>query len=217
MPRMKLGGELSCHLLVDVVRSRAAVDRRAQHRTVDRAARAVGESAPALRALRVTVGDELQGSYATLGAALDAALRLRLAVLPDVDVRAGIGRGQTTVLDDDRGVEDGPGWWAARAAVEAVELDSSRSALRHLRTAYHAAEPDPLAPVVAAALLCRDHLIGSMSARSLRLLRGLMEPHTTQADLAQSESISPSAVSQRIRSDGIGAVLAAHEQLAGLS
>ncbi|MGL5816053.1 MAG: SatD family protein [Phycicoccus sp.] len=213
---MKPDSESSCHLLADVVRSRSASDRRALHRTVDRAARTVGESVPAVRALRVTVGDELQGSYITLGAALDAALRLRLAVLPEVDVRVGIGRGATTVLDIDRGVEDGPGWWAARAAVEAVEADSARSALRHLRTAYHAARPDPLAPVVAAALLCRDQLVGSMSARSLRLLEGLMKPQATQADLAQAEGISPSAVSQRVRADGIGAVLAAHEQLVGL-
>jgi predicted transcriptional regulator len=40
-----------------------------------------------------------------------------------------------------------------------------------------------------------------------------MQPHTTQGDLATLEGISPSAVSQRVRADGLGAVLAAHDLL----
>lgn len=217
MSRMKSGASPSaCHLLADVVGSRGARDRRSLHRAVDRAAREVESAVPALRSLRVVVGDELQGSYPTLGAALDAALRLRLTLLPEVDVRVGIGRGEVTVLDAARGIEDGPGWWAAREAVEAVEADAARAATRHLRTAYQPAGADPLAPAVAAALLCRDHLVGSLSTRSVRLLRGLMDPRTTQAELAAAEGISPSAVSQRVRADGIGAVLAAHEHLVGL-
>jgi predicted transcriptional regulator len=55
-----------------------------------------------------------------------------------------------------------------------------------------------------------------LSDRSLRLLRGLMDPHTTQSELATLEGISASAVSQRVRADGIGAVLAAHELLRAL-
>ena len=69
---------------------------------------------------------------------------------------------------------------------------------------------------VNAALLCQDHLVGSLSDRSIRLLRGLMDPLTTQSELAAREGISPSAVSQRVRADGIGVVLAAHELLRGL-
>jgi hypothetical protein len=69
---------------------------------------------------------------------------------------------------------------------------------------------------VNAALLCRDHLVGSLSDRSLRLLRGLMDPHTTQGRLAAAEGISASAVSQRVRTDGLGVVLAAHELLRDL-
>ena len=71
--------------------------------------------------LRVTVGDEFQGTYATLGEAVEAALRVRLALLPEVDTRFGLGRGEVTVLDARRGIEDGPGWWAARAAIEEVD------------------------------------------------------------------------------------------------
>ncbi|MGL5928319.1 MAG: SatD family protein [Dermatophilaceae bacterium] len=217
MARMKVSSSPPCHVLADIVGSRRAADRRALHRAVDRAARLVGDDVPALRPLRVTVGDEVQGSYRTLGAALEAAFRLRLALLPEVDVRVGVGRGTATVLDADRGIEDGPGWWAARAAVEAVEAASNRAVTRHLRTGYQAADADDTAAdAVAAALLCRDHIVGSLSDRSLRLLKGLLDPHATQADLAAAEGISPSAVSQRVRADGVGAVLAAHALLAGL-
>ena len=204
---------------------------------------------PPVTGLRVTVGDEFQGTYATLGDAVDAALQVRLALLPEVDTRFGLGRGEVTVLDARRGIEDGPGWWAARAAIEDVQEVAGRAATRLARTAYRAAPPgdtgasgsdpadagdagdagdaegprpgpadpgDPAEPAVNAALLCRDHLVGSLSDRSIRLLRGLMDPHTTQRELAAREGISASAVSQRVRADGIGSVLAAHDLLRDL-
>lgn len=212
-----------CVLIGDVVGSRDTGDRRALHDAVEQALREVDALVPEATPLRVTVGDEFQGSYDSLGAALEAALRVRLALLPAVDTRIGVGRGPVTVLDAERGIEDGPGWWAARDAVEAAERAAVRPATRHLRTVYRVApEFGGAARVVAeqdavnAALLCRDHLVGSMSDRSVRLLRGLMEPDRTQAELAALEGISASAVSQRVRADGIGAVLEAQEMLRGL-
>lgn len=204
-----------CTLIGDIVGSRGSVDRAVLHRAVEAALRQVDDAVPSLTGLRVTVGDEFQGSYATLGEALDAGLRVRLALLPDVDTRVGIGRGSVTTLDPDRGIEDGPGWWAARSAVEAAEEAAAKPATRHVRTALRVApsEDDTAVDAVNAALLCRDHLVGSCSERSIRLLRGLMQPHTTQGDLATLEGISPSAVSQRVRADGLGAVLAAHDLL----
>ena len=204
-----------CTLIGDIVGSRGSVDRADLHRAVEAALRQVDDAVPSLTGLRVTVGDEFQGSYATLGEALDAGLRMRLALLPDVDTRVGIGRGSVTTLDPDRGIEDGPGWWAARSAVEAAEEAAAKPATRHVRTALRVApsEDDTAVDAVNAALLCRDHLVGSCSERSIRLLRGLMQPHTTQGDLATLEGISPSAVSQRVRADGLGAVLAAHDLL----
>ena len=203
-------------LIGDVVDSRGAANRRALHRAVEKALVGVNAVVPALGELRVTVGDEFQGAYATLGGALDAALRVRLELLPGVDTRFGIGRGAVTTLDARRGIEDGPGWWAARAAIEAAEGTATTAATRTARTAVRAADDDPSLDAVNAALLCRDHLVGSLSDRSLRLLRGLMDPHTTQSELATLEGISASAVSQRVRADGIGAVLASHELLRAL-
>jgi hypothetical protein len=204
-------------LIGDVVDSRGAANRRALHRAVEKALVGVNAAVPAIGELRVTVGDEFQGAYGTLGAALDAALRVRLELLPGVDTRFGIGRGAVTTLDAARGIEDGPGWWSAREAIEAAAEAGGRSATRAARTAVRAADDDdPTLDAVNAALLCRDHLVGSLSDRSIRLLRGLMDPHTTQSDLAAREGISASAVSQRVRADGIGSVLAAHDLLRDL-
>src|SRR6478735_7948362 len=210
-----------CVVIGDLVGSRGAPNRRALHRAVEQALVSVNDAVPAVTELRITVG-----------AAFEAALRVRLELLPAADVRVGIGRGPVQLLDAERGIEDGPGWWAARAAIEAVEEAAGRAATRHLRTAYHPAPeagaaagatvPDGIgrggdADAVNAALLCRDHLVGSLSERSVRLLRGLMDPHTTQSELATLEGISASAVSQRVRADGIGAVLAAEDLLRGLA
>ncbi|GAA4406401.1 SatD family protein [Fodinibacter luteus] len=214
-----------CVLIGDVVGSRGSADRHALHRALEDGLAGVDAAVPAIAGLRVTVGDEFQASYASLGDALEAALRVRLALLPEVDTRIGVGRGPVTTLDAERGIEDGPGWWAARDAIEAAEEAADRPATRHLRTTYRVA-PDAGGASAAgassedainAALLCRDHLVGSMSERSIRLLRGLMEPHTTQGELAAREGISASAVSQRVRADGIGAVLAAQALLRGLA
>ncbi len=221
-----------CVVIGDLVGSRSAPNRRALHRAVERALVSANAAVPAVTELRITVGDEFQGAYATLGAAIEAALRVRLELLPGADVRVGIGRGPVQLLDAERGLEDGPGWWAARAAIESVEQAAARAATRHLRTAYRPApdggDEDSTgrssgadaavvdANAVNAALLCRDHLVGSLSDRSVRLLRGLMDPHTTQSELASLEGISASAVSQRVRADGIGAVLAAEDLLRGL-
>ena len=82
------------------------------------------------------LGDEYQGTFTTLGVALRATRWLRLSLLPDVDVRHGIGWGPVQVLEDEPRVEDGPGWWAAREAVESVEEAALRPGHRRRRTAY---------------------------------------------------------------------------------
>ncbi|HYN30529.1 MAG TPA: SatD family protein [Dermatophilaceae bacterium] len=205
-----------CVVIGDIVGSRAATDRAALHRRVESVLRAASAAVPVVQPWAVTVGDEFQGVFPTLGAALEGALRVRLSLLPRVDTRFGVGRGGRTVLDADRGIEDGPAWWAARAALEGGEEGARRPALRLVRTAYRSAEPDPGQEAVNAALACRDHLLGSMSTRSLRLLRGAVLEGATQAQLAESEGISRSAVSQRFRVDGIGVVLDAGERLGGL-
>ena len=200
-------------LIGDIVGSRRVADRGAAHRALNSALRDVASSAidpPAF-----TVGDEFQGSYPTVGAAIDAALKLRLAVAPGIDVRFGIGWGAVTMLDAKARIQDGPGWWAAREAIEWTASAQRQPALTMVRTSFRSGDRSDV-DAINAALLCRDHLIGSLDDRSLRILKGLLSDHTKKA-IAAAERISASAVSQRVRADGIGAVLAAEDLLRGLA
>src|SRR6476646_5230819 len=177
-------------LIGDVVRSRSSADRSDLHA---RLAGALEEANALLRPsvpLRITVGAEFQGCIAAVGEAVHASLWLLLRLAP-VQLRHGVGWGAVAVLEDQPRVEDGPGWWAAREAIETVKSEESRATTRLLRTAYRRAEdvegPDP-APVNAA-LMCRDQMIGSLSERSVRVLSGLLDG-SSQVELATVEGIS---------------------------
>ena len=198
-------------LIGDVVGSRRIADRRAQHRALNQALRDVG--AGAIGPPAFTVGDEFQGSYPTVGSAVDAALSVRLAVAPGIDVRFGIGWGSVTMLDATAGIQDGPGWWAAREAIEWTASAQRRPGLALVRTSIRArGESRDDLDAVNAALMCRDHLLGSLDDRSLRILKGLLSNHTKK-DIAAEEGISASAVSQRAGRDGLDLIVQASQYL----
>ncbi|MFT4083388.1 MAG: SatD family protein, partial [Nocardioides sp.] len=117
-------------LIGDVVGSRRAADRDLVHAALTARLEAVNTELAPLAPLRITVGDEFQGAFATLGDALATTLRLRLALAPEIEVRFGVGWGDVRVLQDEPRVEDGAGWWAARAAIEAVETAQARAGSR---------------------------------------------------------------------------------------
>lgn len=207
----------SATLIGDLVGSRAALDRRRLHDRLREVLDAVNDTGEPRTPLRITVGDEYQGTFATVGAAIATALRVRLALLPEHDVRHGIGWGEVTVLADEPRVEDGPAWWAARDAIEVVAEAEHRAATRRRRTAYRRAPdtdgPDPAA--VEAALMLRDHVVGGLSDRSVSVLRGLLAG-STQREIADRLEITDSAVSQRVRADGLALVVASDELLRGV-
>lgn len=185
----------------DIVGSRRLPDRAAAQRHVTAVLAEVGGVVEGVQPLEATVGDEFQGGYATLGGATRAALLVRLGLLPDVDVRVGIGVGDTTVYDDTREplLQDGPAWWAAREAVEAM-AGPRRSGVR---TWF--AGPDPAAAaLVNAHLLCRDALVDRLSERGWRMLR-LAVAGESQKRIAELEGVTRSAVSQQF-ARGIAAV-----------
>jgi DNA-binding transcriptional LysR family regulator len=201
---------LTATLIGDVVASRRAGDRTDLHdRLTDLLATVNRTCAPATP-LRITVGDEFQGTFGSVGQALQASLRLQIGLLPDHDVRHGLGWGDVTVLQEDPRVEDGPGWWAARDAIHQVQEDQERAASRFRRTVFSPADGagGPDRDLVEAALVLRDAAVGALSDRSVSVLRGLLSGHT-QREIAEELGISPSAVSQRVRSDGLAAVVAA--------
>ena len=163
-------------LIGDIVGSRRVADRSAAHRALNSALRDVASSAidpPAF-----TVGDEFQGSYPTVGAAIDAALKLRLAVAPGIDVRFGIGWGAVTMLDAKRTHSRRPG---LVGGARGHRVDGVRAAATRPGDGAHVVPGSgdrSDVDAINAALLCRDHLIGSLDDRSLRILKGLLsEPH----------------------------------------
>lgn len=204
----------SATLIGDLVGSRDVADRAGLHRRLGDVLDEVNERFAPPTPLRITVGDEYQGVFGTVGDALRASLLLRLALLPDHDVRHGLGWGEVRVLEEDPRVEDGPGWWAARDAIEVVEAGEGRAETRLLRTGYLAAPGagGPTAGAVNAALLLRDRVVGGLSERSLSVLRGLLDGEA-QRDIATALGISASAVSQRVRADGLAALVAADEMM----
>jgi hypothetical protein len=208
---MKPEPSLRATLIGDVVGSRTFADRAGAHRLLNKALRGVAKDAidpPAF-----TVGDEFQGAFASVGLAIAAALSLRLAVAPDIDVRFGIGWGTVTMLDETAGIQDGPGWWAAREAIEWTASAQRQPGLALVRTSYRVND-DGRADVdaVNAALFCRDHLLGSLDDRSTRIVKALLD-NQTKKDIAASEGISPSAVSQRASRDGLDLIVLASEYL----
>lgn len=204
-------------LIGDLVGSRRSRDRAALHTGLEARLADVNATFAPLTPLRITVGDEYQGVFATVAEAAHAALHLRVAMLPDQDVRHGLGWGPVAVLQEEPRVEDGAGWWSARDALVAVEEVADRPATRWRRTAYLPAPeatggPDPA--WVEATLALLDQVVGGLSSRAVSVLHGLLQGRT-QKEVAADLGITASAVSQRVRADGLGAVLLARDLLAG--
>jgi hypothetical protein len=192
----------------DVIGSRRLADRSGAQQRVAEALADVSRVLTGVQPLEATVGDEFQGAYATLGEATRCTLLVRLALLPAIDVRCGIGVGEATVFDARRTpwLQDGPAWWAAREAIEWM-AGTRRAAFRTWLVAPDAAVTD----VVNAHLLCRDALVDRLNERGWRMLRSALRG-ASQQRIAEDEGVTKSAVSQQF-SRGISAVRAAQELL----
>jgi hypothetical protein len=144
---------------------------------------------PGLQELESTVGDEFQGAYSDPRQAARVALLVRLAMLPAVDVRCGIGEGEAETFDAARRprLQDGPAWWAAREALERMATPRRSS----LRTWLVGGGSDDLN----ARLMCRDALVDRLNDRGRRMLALALRGHSQQ-EIAAIEGVSKSAVSQ---------------------
>lgn len=209
------GAPLLAALLGDVVGSRSSADRKALHDTLTSALAVVSAELHTVDDIQVTAGDEFQGTFKTVGEALYAALLLRLHLDPDIDIRVGVGWGEVTVLDRAQGTQDGPAWWAARAAIEWVEEKQGTAGWESVRTAYRPADDVAAGPspdAIAAALMSQDHLLGLMDERSRHILNGLLHGRT-QAKLAEELGLTRQAVNQRRKHDGLAVATAAAQSL----
>jgi hypothetical protein len=190
-------------LIGDVVGSRKLPDRTAAQTRIGEALREVTEHLQPAQALEPTAGDEFQGAFTSLGTAVSATILVRLALLPEIDVRCGLGHGELTVHDASRTpvLQDGPAWWAARAALE--WLDAPRRAAR--RTRY--VGPDEAR--VNAYLTTRDALLERLGDTSVRML-ALSLHGRSQKEIAAELGVTPSAVSHQV-ARGVGALREAHD------
>jgi hypothetical protein len=210
-------------VIADLVGSRAQPDRALAQRLVVEAFDEVNRDVAAVQPLAPTVGDESQGLYATVEAAILATLLLRLVLPAPLDLRFGIGVGQYRTVSGDVSdvIQDGSAWWAARAAI--VETKKrERRAIPSLRTWYRL-DPEhdgwdmtpphmtpPPEATTNAYLLARDQLVTGMDDRYRKRLLGLMRGET-QESLARAEGVTQSAISQSMHRSGAFAVLAGSE------
>lgn len=195
-------------VIVDLVDSRTLEDRSAAQQDVEHAF----DSTPdvtALDPLHATVGDEFQVIYGTLTDALVATTAATLALPPTLQIRLGIGRGQVRMIGTGGAgpLQDGPGWWSARDAInETHRREDGRTAF--LRSWYHDADDrhGTTERLVNAYFLSRDHVVSRLAPRARRIALGLVQGRT-QAQIAADEGITPSAVSQSVQKSGVAALV----------
>jgi len=206
--------------IADIVGSRRMADRSAAQRSIEDTVSRVERDRPlAQRPLAATVGDEFQAVYADLSDALRSLLLIQLALPEGVELRFGIGIGGVQpVASRTESISDGPGWWAAREAIEAVHRLQDRGMPRARTRVVGAPEEDAgMASEIRIAnayLLARDEIVGGMSDRARRLTYGRCLGRT-QRELADDEGISQPAVSQLLAAAGAPAVLAGLAELDG--
>lgn len=209
-------------VIADIVGSRRLDDRAVAQRLLDETIGRVESDLPlAAQRLTPTVGDEQQGVYDRLGDALASLLMLQLALPEGLSFRFGLGIGAVRPIASVHGtLSDGPGWYAARDAIEQVHARSQR-AMPSMRTwIVGAPGQDEVMPGEIAAsnayLLARDELVDAMSARERRLTYGRLVGRS-QGELAADEGVTQPSVSKALRSAGASALLEGLAQLRGES
>lgn len=199
-------------VLADIVGSRRLRDRTAAQRVLDDTIAAAEADLPlALHPLTPTVGDEQQGLYRRLEDALISLLMIQLRLPDGVAFRFGIGVGAVRAVESVHGeLADGPGWYAAREAIETVHEREGRTVPSTRTWIVGAPGQDEVMETTIAAsnayLLARDELVGAMSERARRLVYGRLVGRS-QHDLAVQEGITQPSVSKALRSAGATALL----------
>lgn len=208
-------------VLADIVGSRALDDRSAAQRILDDTIAYVETDLPlATKPLRPTVGDEQQGVYGDLADALVSLLMIQLRLPDGVAFRFGIGVGEVRAVESVHGeLADGPGWYAARAAIDTVHAREGRAVPRTRSWIVGAPGQDEVMESTIAAsnayLLVRDELVGAMSERVRRLTYGRLIGRS-QHELAADEGVSQPSVSKALRTAGAAAILEGVAALRGV-
>lgn len=178
-------------LIGDVVGSRQAPDRRRLQQRLLAILAEVGARYDV--PLDLTLGDEFQGRYPSLQNAIGASWFLHLASTGVARLRIGIGWGELVVEGSDATPfgQDGPAWWRAREAVEAVEETS-----HPVRTLV--ATESPWDMFFNSFLRLRDSHLDDLDEVDARIVEGLIAGET-QRSLATRLGLHESSVSRRVK------------------
>ena len=198
---------LQAALIGDVIGSRRHPDRRRLAALLADVLAQVDGAVTGLQPLTVTIGDEFQGTYATITDALTASLRLRAATVESIDLRIGIGWGELLVEDAARSPygQDGPCWWRAREALDRLRAaERSYSWPPTWRTA--AITGTAYDDLLNGYLMARDYILGRMDSTDGRILWGLLDGDS-QTALADRLGLDKSSVSRRARTHGLLALV----------
>src|SRR4051794_13409515 len=126
---MKRNTSLHYAVIGDLVGSRQQTSRAGVQKQLLAALDVVNTRLPsAVQKLEPTIGDELQGVYATLHDALYATVLVRLALPEAMDCRFGVGVGELEIVGSSAYglIQDGQAWWSARKAIDDAESRGSR-------------------------------------------------------------------------------------------
>lgn len=226
-------------LIGDLKGSKASTPRHRLQLTLRSALELTNRRVAALQPLDITIGDEFQGMYATLEAALAATLLVQLGLGGGRRARVGIGTGGLSFYEPGQAPfqQDGPAWWAAREAVEAA-----RDATPPLLTAYRHWGDHPPASVnpwvqptlpgfeeglprpveivgniealINGLLVRSDEVMSELDERDCRIILAIVDG-VSQRSISESEGITQPAVSQRLKRSGGTAIARSIEWLAG--
>lgn len=207
-------------LIGDLVGSRRVASRKVLHERLLQVLEEVNQLLTPRLPFEPTVGDEVEACFEDAATAIRASLTLRLALLRTmgIDSRYGLGAGEVGFVTAGEGAssQDGPGWWAARHAIDRSRETAEAPRLAFVRTTFFVEEEirDSIADMamVNAFLLCRDAMIYRMSQANKNRLYGLLRGWS-QTQIAAEEDTTQSAVSQGLARSGAFSVLAAQEEL----
>ncbi len=197
----------SAALIGDMIASRRASDRARLQGEMESVFRSVADQIGGGPAF--TIGDEFQARYPTLAEAVEASLQFHLRATGLIRLRIGIGWGELIAEDPERTPfgQDGPCWWRARDAIEAVDR-SSRGRGPRRRTAVRTETPAD--SLLNNYLLLRDTVLDGFDEVDSRIALGLMAGES-QTDLADELGINKSSVSRRATSHGVLALVASRD------
>ncbi len=190
-------------IIGDIVESKTAVDRDAlQRQFLDVIAAGNRTTSPHTK-LRITRGDEFEGSYLTLDDAWEASLRIRLLMKQrGHDLWTSVAWGEITALAEaaDPASQDGPAWWTARSALTELKQSSRQQSPENRRTVFTADIPG--SSLLASATVLRDEVVAKLDESDATITLGIMDG-ITQASIASRLGVTAGVVSRRAHRNGL--------------